>query len=220
VEKILRRYWLRRVEDYRLSANGLKRGSTRLLSLKWLMSFSENASKRWRKRRIRLRVVMALGLGAWLAADVRWKADLWRQLRLTQDRYAGKSWREKRLSAEDGELFRFAMDVKEALPQAPQVIFLVTGDPEGADRYLALRSRFHLLPHNVNANYWYPPGPSEIRPGQYVLVFGPRPHVRYDERSGMLRWSPDGGIGAGAARSGLEVEPVFSSSLATLYRKR
>ncbi len=175
---------------------------------------------RWRKRRIRLRVVMGLGLGAWLAVDVRWKADLWRQLRLTQDRYAGKSWQEKRLSAEDGELFRFAMEVKEALPQAPQVIFLVTGDPEGADRYLALRSRFHLLPHNVNSNYWYPPGPSEIRPGQYVLVFGPRPDVGYEERSGMLRWSPNYGNGTDAAPRELPVEPVFSSSLATLYRKR
>ncbi len=174
---------------------------------------------RWRRRRIRLRVVMALGVGAWLAADVRWKADLWRQLRLTQDRYAGKSWQEKRLSAEDGELFRFAMDVKAVLPQAPQVIFLVTRDPEGADRYLALRSRYHLLPHNVNSNYWHPPGPSEIRAGQYVLVFGPRPDVRYDEPSRRLRWSPDDGIGAGTARRELEVEPVFSSSLATLYRK-
>jgi hypothetical protein len=169
---------------------------------------------------MRPHVVMGLALGAWLVADVRFKADLWRQLRLTQDRYAGKSWQEKRLSAEDGELFRFAMDVKAALPQAPQVIFLVTRDPEGADRYLALRSRYHLLPHNVNANYWYPPGPSEIRPGQYVLVFGPRPDVHYDEPSRSLRWWPDGGIGAGAAHRELEVEPVLSSSLATLYRKR
>ncbi|HEY7697992.1 MAG TPA: tetratricopeptide repeat protein, partial [Vicinamibacteria bacterium] len=170
---------------------------------------------RSRSRRVRPRVVVALALGAWLAADARWNVDLWRQLRLTHHRYAGKSWQEKRLSAEDGELFRFAMDVKEALPQAPQVIFLVTRDPESADRYLALRSRYHLLPHNVNANYWFPPGPSEIRPGQYVLVFGPRPDVSYDEGARRLRWSP-----GGAPRGELEVERILSSSLATLYRKR
>ncbi len=174
----------------------------------------------WRRgKRWDLRVAVALVLSAWLVADVRWQTDLWRELRLTKDRYAGKSWQEKRHSAEDGDLFRFAMDVKEALPDSPQVIFLVTGDPESADRYLALRSRFHLLPHNVNANYWYPPVPTEIQPDQFILVFGPRSDVGYDERAGLLYWNPDGSTVPDVAPGGLEVEPMLSSPLGILYRK-
>ena len=170
---------------------------------------------RMRARPFRGGVAALIVLTGWLLVDARWQWDLWRQARLTEERFEGKSSTEKKLADEDGELFRVAMEVKRLLPEAPQVVFLVSRDPEGADRYVVLRTRYHLLPHNVNANYRYPPGPSEIDPGHYVLVIEPRDDMRFDEAAGRLLWE----TGDPADRGQLELERIHTSPSISLYRR-
>ena len=166
------------------------------------------------------RVTGSIVVLGWLLLDARWQLDLWRQLGITHERYAEKSWPEKRLAAEDGELFRFAMEVKRRIPEEPQTLFVLTQSPESADRYLALRSRYHLLPHNVCSYYSHPPPKEEMRPGSYLLVFHPRSDIIYDESSGRLFWDHDGRVPDVAAfpGGGLLVEPIFSAELGSLYR--
>jgi hypothetical protein len=120
------------------------------------------------------RVLASVVLAGWVLLDARWQLDLWRQLGLTRERYAGKSWLEKRLAAEDTALFRFALDVKARLPPSPQVVYLLASEPDAADRYLQLRLRYHLLPHNVCTYYSVPPNellPSEV-PVERILAGG------------------------------------------------
>lgn len=170
---------------------------------------------RIRARPFRGGAAAAIVLAGWLLVDARWQWDLWRQARLTQERFEGKSVTEKKLADDDGELFRLVMALKQMLPETPQVVFLVSRDPEGADRYVALRTRYHLLPHNVNANYRYPPGSSEIPPGQYVLVIEPRDDIDFDEAAGRLLWE----TGDPADRGQLELERIHASPSISLYRR-
>lgn len=156
------------------------------------------------------RVVAAVVLTGWAVLDLRWQVDLWRQLGLTRERYAGKSWLDKRLAAEDGDLFRFALELKARLPPSPQVVYLLARDPEGADRYLQLRTRYHLLPHNVCANDALPP--AEIAAGEYLVVLGSRSDLVYDDAAGTLRATPDG--------RQIPVERLLVDALGTLYRRR
>jgi hypothetical protein len=173
-----------------------------------------------RRRRWDGGVAVGLLLAGWLALDARWQLDLLRQLRLTRQRYGGKSWTDKRLAAEDGELFRFVSDLRRHLPAEPQVVYVLTRDPEGADRYLQLRSRYHLLPHNVCSSYATPPASAPV--GSYLLVFNPRSDVAFDAGAGRLRWDRAGHPltpGDGRGRS-LPVTRVYSAPLGTLYRRR
>ena len=166
------------------------------------------------------RVIGSIVVLGWLLLDARWQLDLWRQLGITHERYAEKSWTEKRLAAEDGELFRFAMEVKRRLPEEPQALFVLTQSPESADRYLAHRSRYHLLPHNVCSYYTHPPPKKEMRAGGYLLIFHPRSDIIYDESSGRLFWDHSGEVPDVAAlrEGGLLVEAIFSDELGSLYR--
>ena len=168
---------------------------------------------RIRARTFRGGAAAAIVLAGWFLVDARWQWDLWRQARLTEERFEGKSVTEKKLADDDGKLFRLVVELKRMLPEAPQAIFLVSRDPEGADRYVVLRTRYHLLPHNVNANYRYPPGPSEIAPGQYVLVIEPRDDMRYDEAAGLLLWK------TGDPADGGRLELVHASPSISLYRR-
>jgi len=175
------------------------------------------AATRIRGRPFRAGVAAAIVLAGWILVDARWQWDLWNQAALSEIRFEGKSVTEKKLADDDGELFRMVMELKRTLPEAPRVIFLVSQDPEGSDRYVVLRARYHLLPHNVNANYRYPPGPSEIVTGQYVLVFEPRDDMRYDEATGQLHWSTESANGP--RRHQLELELVHASPSISLYRR-
>lgn len=164
----------------------------------------------WRRRWPDRRVCAGVVLAGWVALDARWQLDLWRQLEATRERYAGKSWLEKRTLAEDGDLFRFALELKARLPRTPQVVYLLTRAPDAADRYLQLRARYHLLPHNVCGYYSVPP--REAVPGEYLVVFGSRDDLVYDAGARILRSEADG--------RETPVEPVLSDRLATVYRRR
>lgn len=169
-----------------------------------LHSLVRAPGRRWPDPRVCASVVLA----GWVLLDARWQVDLWRQLRLTRERYAGKSWLEKRLAAEDGDLYRFALDLRARLPPSPQVVYLLARDPDVADRYLQLRARYHLLPHNVCSYYSLPP--AELAPGEYLVVFGSRADLVYDAAAGTLR----------SETEEIPVERILVGRLGTLYRRR
>jgi hypothetical protein len=128
--------------------------------------------------------IVALAVLAWLLLDLRWTANLVRQVDATAERYAGKSAVDKRLAVEDGPLFAFVQKAKEAMPDAPARVF-VAADSD----YFRGRAAYHLYPHNAfflargNA---MPPRES-LRPGDWMLVFNRR-GVQFDAAQGRLRW--------------------------------
>jgi hypothetical protein len=156
-----------------------------------------------------LSVVAAVFLLGWIFLDVRWQWDLWRQLRQTQERFAGKSWVEKRLAAEDGDLFAFAMEIKKRLPREPQRIFLLSAEPQGRERYLVLRTFYHLLPHNAFVESAFPAHLKWARRGDYILVINPGPTLSYDPRALRLTW--DGG-------KSLPAQGLYDAPLGRLYQ--
>ncbi len=135
-------------------------------------------------------------------------------------RYAGLSSTDKRRTAEDAKLFRFIRDVKKRLPREPQTVYLLTKDPEASDRYLQLRARYHLLPHNVCTYYSHPPR-DVLHEDAYFLVFNPRPDLRYDESSHTLRSTARAGVtvDGGEETAVLTVERLLVLQLGALYHR-
>ena len=128
--------------------------------------------------------IVALALFAWLLLDLRWTANLVRQVDATAERFAGKSALDKRLAVEDGPLFAFVQKAKDAMPDTPVRVF-VAADSD----YFRGRAAYHLYPHNAfflargNA---MPPRES-FRPGDWLLVYNRR-GVQFDAGQDRLRW--------------------------------
>ena len=145
------------------------------------------AIRRWRPGALPWSTFASLGafvLVAWLLLDLRWMSNLVRQVDSTADRFAGKSWQDKRLAVEDGPLFAFVQKAKGIMPAAPARVFV------GADsHYFRGRAAYHLYPHNAfydpRANAM--PSRDSVRPGDWILVFSRR-NVQYDAAQQKLRW--------------------------------
>jgi hypothetical protein len=125
---------------------------------------------------------------AWLALDLRWSANLVRQVAETVERYGGKSADERSRAAEDGELAAFVDKAKALLPDGPQRIVVLA-----QAHYFRGRAGWHLLPHRA---WWEPardiaPAPGMLRPGDYVLVWR-RPGAQFDPARGSVRF--DNGV--------------------------
>ncbi|AHF00133.1 hypothetical protein [Thioalkalivibrio paradoxus] len=117
------------------------------------------------RRRVRLAPLLIIVLLGWVALDLRWQVDLLQQLERTHDRYAGKTWEEKRRAAEDGSLYEFVEALKTHLGIDPVRVFVVN------DRdytYSSLRAKYHLLPHNADNQL---PLLEELADDDYLLVF-------------------------------------------------
>jgi hypothetical protein len=121
---------------------------------------------------------------AWLAMDARWQWNLLRQAGTTFAQYAGKSWQDRHLAAEDGPLFAFIEKVRAKLPAPPARVFMVA-----AAHYFRDRGAYHLYPYNVYFDPWSDtvPPPSAIRPGDYIVVYQ-RKGMQYDASQQRLRW--------------------------------
>jgi hypothetical protein len=140
-------------------------------------------------------VAAAIFLAAWLALDARWQWNLARQVRSTFERYAGKSWEERHLAAEDGPLFAFIEKAREKMPPpvvpAPRV-FMV------ADlHYFRDRGAYHLYPYNVFFDPWQntmPPA-SALKPGDFLIAYR-RQGVQYDPGQQRLRWDGEAPVAA------------------------
>jgi len=148
------------------------------------------ALARWRPRWVggwRPIVIGAMFLGAWVALDARWVWNLARQVDVTAQLYAGKSWHERHLAADDRAVFAFIEKVREKLPPPPARVFVVADE-----HYFRDRSAYHLYPYNVFFDPWrntMPPA-SAVRPGDFLVVYQRR-GVQYDAAQQRLRW--DGG---------------------------
>jgi hypothetical protein len=121
---------------------------------------------------------------AWFALDARWISNLVRQVDATREQYAGKSWRDKHLAADDGALFAFIEKVREVLPREPARVFVASDE-----HYFRGRAAYHLYPHNV---FYYPyqnfvPASTLMRPGDWLVVYQRR-GVQYDAAQERLRW--------------------------------
>ena len=129
---------------------------------------------------------------AWLIIDVRWQWNLLRQVRATHAQYAGKSWHDRHLAAEDGPLFAFIEQVRAKLPAPPARVFMVADA-----HYFRERGAYHLYPYNVYFDPWANsmPPPSAVRPGDYLVVYQSR-GVQYDPSRQRLRWDGSAPIDA------------------------
>ncbi|CAH1904827.1 conserved membrane hypothetical protein [Candidatus Nitrotoga sp. HW29] len=133
---------------------------------------------------IPLNVAMIGGmiLLGWFMLDVRWQANLFQQLELTHQQFAGKTWEDKHLAAEDGALFDFMKKVKEKLPAENSRILYFSDEA-----YSRRKGAYHLYPHNVLALNDLPPA-SKIKTGDYIALFAKK-SVQYDRSHQLLMWS-------------------------------
>ena len=156
----------------------------------------------WRPQRFGAGLPLALAVmfvAAWFVLDARWQWNLARQARMTATAYAGKSWRDKHVTAEDSALFQFIERVRAKLPGPPARVFMVADAP-----YFRGRGAYHLYPYNVHFDPWLntvPPA-AALRPGDYLVVYQ-RLGIQFEPRQGLLRW--DGG--APVAADAILVEP-------------
>lgn len=145
------------------------------------------ALARWRPQWVGRSGALILGamfVVSWFVLDTRLQWNLARQARITADTYAGKSWHERHLAAEDGMVFAFIEKVRAKLPPPPARVFMVADE-----HYFRDRGAYHLYPYNVYFSPWtntMPPA-SAVRPGDYVVVFQRR-GVQYDPSRQSLRW--------------------------------
>jgi len=126
----------------------------------------------------------AMFVAAWFALDVRWQWNLVRQVDLTSNRYAGKSWRDRHLAPEDRALFGFIEKVRAALPPPPARVFMVADE-----HYFRDRGAYHLYPYNVFFDPWantMPPA-AAVHAGDFVVVYQRR-GVQCDAAAKHLRW--------------------------------
>jgi hypothetical protein len=166
------------------------------------------ALARWGPASIRAAAALVIGgmfVAAWFAVDTRLQWNLYHQAVVTKRQYAGKSWEERHLAADDKMVFAFIEKVRAKLPPPPVRVFMV-----GDEHYFRDRGAYHLYPYNVFFDPWantMPPS-SAVRSGDYVVVFQRR-GVQYDPSQQRLRW--DGGPPVAA-------ELVLSEGGAAMFR--
>jgi hypothetical protein len=129
-------------------------------------------------------VCVALFAVAWLLSDLRWSFNLARQSLLTARSYAGKSYRDAHLGAEDAALFRLVEQAREKMPRDPARVFVLAAEP-----YFRARAAYYLHPHNA----WFDlhrsgvPESPLLRAGDWVLAYRRR-GVQYNQAAQRLRW--------------------------------
>lgn len=137
-----------------------------------------------------LNVAMVWGmifLGCFIL-DIRWQANLFQQLELTHQQFAGKTWKDKHLAAEDAALFDFMTKVKATLPPANGRILYFSDDA-----YSRGKGAYHLYPHNVLARNDLPPA-SQFKTGDYIALFTKK-GVKYDRPHQLLIWGDGQSLG-------------------------
>jgi len=127
------------------------------------------------------RLLWALVFLAWFALDMRWQIDLLHKLGLTQQRYAGKSWEEKHLAADDGPLFDLMQQVKAKLPATGQFRVYLIAD----DDYIRGRGAYHLYPFNVLSSQELF-APKQYKPGDFIIILG-KDEIEFDVAQQLLK---------------------------------
>jgi hypothetical protein len=153
-----------------------------------------------------LNVAMVWGmvLLGWFILDIRWQANLFQQLDLTHQQFAGKTWEDKHLADEDAALFNFMRKVKSTLPPANGRILYFSDDA-----YSRGKGAYHLYPQNVLARNDLPSA-SKIKTGDYIALFAKK-GVQYDRPHQLLIWG-DG--------QSLKVDLLFLAEGNALFKVR
>ncbi len=147
---------------------------------------------------IRLHSLLILCVIGWILLDAHWQWQLEYTRSLAKQRYENKSLEGKRLSADDGDFYAQLMEIKRYLPTQPTRMMVATPDNTPLERYLRLRTRYHLLPHNVLLHVGLDNfSGSHKRSSNYLLVITPIPNE---------------------SLSSLSLLKVIEVPLATLYR--
>ena len=149
-------------------------------------------------------------LTGWVVLDARWQWELLRQVQITQDQFAGKTGREKRLAAKDRTLFLLAEKITGAMPKTPGRLFLVPPQLDGDYYYQRIRLHYLLLPLNVSSN-WADLPTTGIRQGDHLFVWNGHKNVHWDPETGILSWQ---------GQPGLAAEKILSTPAGNLYRIR
>ncbi len=160
---------------------------------------------RFRRTQWDLRVAVALFLLGWFALDGRWQWDLWQQLGVTERQFAGKTWEEKRLAAEDGELFELMERIKKSLPSERERIFVMVDDGKPVARYIRAHAGYYLLPNNVYA-YARIGDAKRLQAGDYLLTIGHVAGLSYSSERGTLQVRDGAEIPAELSFSGLQAD--------------
>ncbi|MDQ2962230.1 MAG: hypothetical protein M3R31_03580 [Pseudomonadota bacterium] len=148
---------------------------------------------RWRGWRRDRRILWGIFLGGWLLLDLRWQANLWREVNERGHRFAGKTTEEKHLAADDAALFVLVEKMKRALPAAPARVILYCDND-----FLCARAAFLIYPHNVyravQENRVFirrgklpPLGPDDLHSGDHVLLIYSRT-LGYDRERQVAVW--------------------------------
>ena len=122
----------------------------------------------------------------WITLDLLWQRELTHQFAETRQLFSGKTMHEKHLADQDSEIYSYALRLKsEVLPEQPARIFILHKVIE--HNYERLKTQYYLLPHN-SYNYGRTPPLDAIRPGDFILVLGDIPGLRYQQALGQLAW--------------------------------
>lgn len=146
----------------------------------------------------------------WVALDLLWQSELTRQLEETQYLFSGKTSHEKHLVDLDRHIYAYTLRLKdEALPSSAARLFILHDSDDL--NYERLKAQYYLLPHNIY-NYGRTPPTAAVRPGDYILVLGEVPGLRFRPERGRLIWKESKG------RNKLRVTLADSDPLGKLYK--
>ena len=131
-----------------------------------------------RRQPLTLAPLGLLVLVAWLVLDVRWQWDLWQQLDLTRQQFAGQTPEQKRLREQPefaAITYQLAQAVLERTADDPEQRYFIVS----SNRYWRYRVAYFLYPRNVAVALV---GSEALRPGDYLVVFD-EPQLSYQQIS-------------------------------------
>lgn len=109
-----------------------------------------------------LAVGALFAIAAWIAADARWQLNLFSNLRLTAEQYAGKTIDEKHRVAEDSKIYLLAEAVRQGLPQGVTKVTLVS-DLADTEIFVG-KLRYYLFP------LWLQAKPDPLDPRAVIAI--------------------------------------------------
>jgi len=157
-------------------------------------------------RRKGLAPLLAVGavfaIAAWIAVDLRWQFNLLSNLRLTAEKYAGKTIDEKHRVAEDARIYQVAEAIRNGMPHGVTKVTLIS-DLANMELFVG-KLRYYLFP------LWLEPKPDPLDP-QAVLAIVESKDASLDAAAGKLKFDN---------RPSLDVETLVNDPLVQLVRVR
>ncbi|MGL4564321.1 MAG: hypothetical protein ACRCVD_03430 [Halioglobus sp.] len=123
----------------------------------------------------------------WMAVDQLWQFELGTQLQETRLVFGGKTTHQKHLADLDGQIYSYAKRLKDhVLPPSPARVFILHDSWD--HNLFRLKTQYYLLPHNIY-NFGLTPPVGRVQPGDFILVLGSVPDLRFDANSQQLEWT-------------------------------